>query len=58
MEYYASSCSCYNAESEANSGIRDAKKAYRSSELSRCKRYAKKAYRHASYAESESSSCN
>jgi len=49
---------CYNAESESYDATRDAKKAYRSSELSRCKRYAKKAYRHASYAESEASSCN
>ncbi len=34
------------------------KKAYRASSLSSCKSYARKAYRHASYAESEASSCN
>ncbi len=44
--------SCPNAESEAYFGYKDAKKAYRSSDLSRCQRYAKKAYRHLSYAES------
>ena len=49
---------CYGAESEAYSAYRDAKKAYRASSLSSCKTYARKAYRHASYAESEASYCN
>ena len=49
---------CSSAASEAYDGYRDARKAYRSSDLSRCKRYAKKAYRHASYAEDEANSCN
>ena len=49
---------CYNAASEGYDGYRDAKKAYRASDLSSCQRYAKKAYRHFSYAESEASSCN
>ena len=49
---------CSNAQSEAYDGYRDAKKAYRSSDLDRCQRYARKAYRHASYAESEASYCN
>ena len=48
---------CSGAESEAYDGYRDAKKAYRSSNLDSCQRYAKKAYRHLSYAESEASSC-
>jgi len=50
--------SCYEAESEAYDGYRDAKKAYRSSDLSSCQSYAKKAYRHASYAEDAALYCN
>ena len=53
-----SSNGCSNAESEAYDGYRDARKAYRASSLSRCKRYAKKAYRHLSYAESEADDCD
>ena len=48
---------CSNCASEAYDGYRDAKRAYRSSDLSSCQRYAKKAYRHLSYAEDEASSC-
>ena len=54
----SSFASCYYAESEAYDAYRDAKKAYRASSLSSCKSYARKAYKHASYAESESGSCN
>ena len=50
--------SCSDAESEAYDGYRDAKKAYGSSDLSSCQRYARKAYRHASYAEEAASGCN
>ena len=39
-------------------GYRDARRAYNSSDLDDCQYYARKAYRHASYAESEASSCN
>ena len=49
---------CYYAKSEAYDAYRDARKAYRASSLSSCKSYARKAYRHASYAESEASYCN
>ena len=49
---------CSSAESEAYDGYRDAKKAYRSSDLDSCQYYARKAYKHGSYAESEASSCN
>ena len=49
--------SCVNAASEGYDGYRDARKAYRAGDLSRCKRYARKAYKHFSYAESEASSC-
>ena len=49
---------CPDCASEAYAGYKDAKKAYKSSELSGCKRYAKKAYRHASSAEDEANSCN
>jgi len=50
--------SCSDAESEAYDGYRDAKRAYRSSDLISCQRYARKAYRHLSYAESGASSCS
>ena len=49
---------CSSATSEGYDGYRDAKKAYRSGDLDSCQRYARKAYRHFSYAESEASSCN
>ena len=49
---------CNYAEYEAYDAYRDAKKAYRASSLSSCKSYARKAYRHASYAEDEARSCN
>ena len=49
---------CSGAESEAHDGYRDAKKAYRSSDLDSCQWYAKKAYRHASDVESYASSCD
>ena len=49
---------CYNAESYAYDAYRDAKKAYKSSNLDRCRHYARRAKKDASYAESEASSCN
>ena len=49
---------CYGAASEGYDAYRDAKKAYRSNDLASCQRYARKAYRHFSYAESEASSCS
>ena len=49
---------CDNAASEGYNGYRDAKKAYRADDLDSCQRYARKAYRHFSYAESEASSCS
>ena len=49
---------CYDAESEAYDAFRDAKRAYNSSDLDNCQYYARKAYRHGSYAEDEASSCN
>ena len=48
---------CSGCESEAYDAHRDAKKAYRSDNLSDCQIYAKRANRHLSYAESEASSC-
>ncbi len=48
---------CSNCASEAYDGYRDAKKAYRSGDLSGCQRYAKKAYRHLSYAADEANNC-
>ncbi len=48
---------CSGAESEAYDGYRDAKRAYRASTLKKCRSYARKAYRHASYAESHANSC-
>ena len=48
---------CSNCASEAYDGYRDARKAYRSSDLSSCQRYARKAYRHLSSAEDEAISC-
>ena len=38
---------CSNAQSEAYDGYRYAKKAYKSLDLDRCQRYARKSYRHA-----------
>ena len=52
---YAGDCS--GCISEAYDAYRDARKAYRANNLSDCQRYAKKAYRHLSYAESEASYC-
>ena len=49
---------CYNCESEAYDAYRDAKSAYRANDLDSCQRYAKKAYRHASYAQDYASYCN
>ena len=49
---------CDDCESEAYDGIRDAKRAYNSSDLDDCQYYAKKAYRHFSNAESYASDCN
>ena len=49
---------CGSAASEGYDGYRDAKKAYRSDDLDSCQSYARRAYRHFSYAESEASSCN
>ena len=49
---------CSDAESEAYDGYRDAKRAYNSDDLDNCQYYARKAYRHGSYAESEASSCS
>ena len=49
---------CSSCASEAWDGSRDAMRAYRSSELNDCQYYAKKAYRHLSYAESYASDCN
>ena len=51
-------CGCSNAEYEAYDGYRDAKKAYRAKNLKDCQRYAKKAYRHASYTEDYAGSCD
>ena len=48
---------CSVSASEAYDGYRDAKRAYRASDLDDCHRYAKKAYRHFSYAEDEAISC-
>ena len=49
---------CYDAESEAYDGYRDARKARNSSDLDSCQYYARKAYRHFSDAESNASSCD
>ena len=49
---------CSSAESEAYDGYRDAKRAYNSDDLESCQLFARKAYRHGSYAEGEASSCN
>ena len=48
---------CSDAESEAYDGYRDAKRAYNSSDLDSCQEYARKAYKHGSYAEDEAGSC-
>tara|TARA_B100000989_G_scaffold199314_1_gene150651 strand:+ start:830 stop:1195 length:366 start_codon:yes stop_codon:yes gene_type:complete len=52
---YAGDCS--GCVSESYDAYRDARKAYRASNLSDCQKYAKRAYRHLSYAESEASDC-
>ncbi len=49
---------CYNCESEAYDGYRDAKRAYYSSDLDNCQYYARKAYKHLSWAESYAADCN
>ena len=48
---------CSNSVSEADDGYRDAKRAYNSDDLDSCQSYARKAYRHGSYAEDEANSC-
>ena len=47
-----------DCESEAYDGVRDSKKAYNSSDLDSCQFYARRAYRHFSYAESYASDCD
>tara|TARA_B100001964_G_scaffold190443_1_gene212468 strand:- start:45 stop:263 length:219 start_codon:yes stop_codon:yes gene_type:complete len=49
---------CSSCASEAWDGYRDAKKAYRSSDLNDCQYYAKKAYRHASWTEDYANGCD
>jgi hypothetical protein len=49
---------CSGCESEAYDAYRDARKAYRSNNLSDCQRYAKRAYRHASYTEDYARDCS
>ena len=48
---------CSGCMSEAYDAYKDARKAYRANNLNDCQRYAKKAYRHLSYAESEANYC-
>ena len=48
---------CSGVEDEAYGGYRDAKRAYNSEDLESCQAYARKAYKHFSYAEDEASSC-
>ena len=49
---------CYDSESEAYDGVRDSKRAFNSSDLDNCQYYARKAYRHFSYAESYAQDCD
>ena len=49
---------CSASESEAYDAYRDAKRAYNSSDLSDCQYYARKAKKHASWAEDYARSCN
>ena len=49
---------CSSAASEAYDGYRDAKRAYNSDDLDSCQFYARKAYKHFSYAEDEAISCS
>ena len=52
------SADCYDCESEAYDGYRDAKRAYYSSDLDDCQYYARKAMRHASYTEDYARGCD
>ena len=55
--FSTASADCSDCASEAYDGVRDAKKAYRSADLDSCQSYARKAYKHFSYAESYAADC-
>ena len=55
---YPVMANCYDCESEAYNAYKDAKRAYRSSDLDSCQNYARKAYRHASYTEDYARYCD
>ena len=49
---------CSSCASEAWDGYRDAKKAYRSSDLASCQKYARRAKRHASWTADYANECD
>jgi hypothetical protein len=55
--FSTASADCSDCESEAYDGIRDSKKAYKSSDLDSCQSYSRKAYKHFSNAESYAGNC-
>ena len=55
--HHACFADCSDCESEAYYGVRDAEEAYNSSDLDDCQDYARKAYRHFSFAESYAQDC-